>query len=70
MKLKSYQNIPSSGARCVELFEIKGEQYLVIPQLSEDISSDTPNMNGGNSETYVLIYKWQDNISENFIPRK
>lgn len=61
MKLKPYQNIPSSGARGVELFEIKGEQYLAIPQLSEDINGDTPNMNGGNSETYVLIYKWQDN---------
>lgn len=60
MKLVPYQNIPSSGARGVELFEIAGDLYLSIPQLSEDIVGDSPSMNGGNSETFVLVYKWQD----------
>ena len=61
MQLSEYQNIQSSGARCVELFEINGETYLALPQLSEDIAGDPPSMNGGNSDVDVLIFKWQNN---------
>ncbi len=60
MELKEHQLLQTSGARSVEIFEILGERFLAIPQLAEDIAGDPPNMNGGNSEVDVIIYKWQN----------
>lgn len=61
MKLVEHQQLQTSGARDVGLFEIQGETFLAIPQLAEDIAGDPPNMNGGNSEVDVLIYQWRNN---------
>lgn len=59
-KLDLIQSLATSGAREVTPFSIKGEQYLAVPQLAYDILSLPPNMNGGNADADVLIFKRQD----------
>ena len=59
-KLKPHQSLETSGARGVEPFELDGRVFLAIPQLSEDIQGDPPNMNGGNSDLDAIIYRWED----------
>lgn len=66
MKLEAYQGIKTSGARNVCLFEINNELYAAFPQLAEDIKGLPANMNGGNSNTHALIYKWQNHQFELF----
>ncbi|OCH96782.1 hypothetical protein A8135_06395 [Legionella jamestowniensis] len=60
MHLEEYQRLSTSGARGIELFKVDGTLYLAIPQLAEDIPHKPANMNGGNSDTQVLIYRWQE----------
>lgn len=50
-------HLKTSGARDITPFKIKGERYLAIAQLSKDMPNTTPNMNGGNSNVPVLIFK-------------
>ena len=57
-RLTEVQRIPTSGARAVEAFTIDGTHYLAIPQLSYDQKSSPGGMNGGNSNTDVLLLKW------------
>ena len=59
-KLEPHQSLETSGARGVEPFELDGRVFLAIPQLSEDIQGDPPNMNGGNSDLDAIIYRWED----------
>ncbi|MCC5791931.1 MAG: hypothetical protein JJT82_04875 [Legionellaceae bacterium] len=66
MKLIEYQRIQSSGARGVEIFNIEGNTFLAIPQLAEDISTDPPNMNGGNSMVDVVIYQWKNKAFDDY----
>lgn len=51
--------LKTSGARHITPFKIKGRLYLAIAQLSKDIPNTAPNMNGGNSNLPVLVYKEQ-----------
>jgi EPTP domain len=55
--LKEMLRLPTSGARAVERFVIDGESYLAIPQLAYDIPQTEANMNGGNSDTTVPLYR-------------
>ena len=55
--LKEALRLPTSGARAVERFVVEGEAYLAIPQLAEDLPQTEPNINGGNSNTTVLLYR-------------
>jgi EPTP domain len=55
--LKEMLRLPTSGARAVERFVLEGQTYLAIPQLAEDLPQTEPNMNGGNSNTTVLLYR-------------
>ena len=55
--LQEVQRLPTSGARAVERFVVDGEGYLAIPQLAEDLPHTEPNINGGNSNTTVLLYR-------------
>jgi EPTP domain len=60
--LEEVQRLPASGARAVERFVIDRESYLAIPQLAYDIPQTDPNMNGGNSDTTVLLYRRAANM--------
>jgi hypothetical protein len=56
-RLTEYSRIPTSGARAVEHFELDGDSYLAIPQLSYDVEGEDANMNGGDSTTELLILR-------------
>jgi hypothetical protein len=55
--LTPVQRIPTSGARAMELFTVDGMQLLAIPQLAVDIPGQEPSMNGGDSDTDLLLLK-------------
>ena len=58
--LEEIQRLPTSGARAVEHFSVDGDDYLVIPQLAEDIAGQPAYMNGGNSDIDALVFRWAD----------
>jgi hypothetical protein len=49
--------IPTSGARAVEPFELDGMSFLAIPQLAYDMAGEPPGMNGGDSDTDLLLLR-------------
>jgi hypothetical protein len=57
--LLEHQRLPTSGARTALPFELEGELFLAVPQLSEDVAGQKPHMNGGNSNTDMIIFRWQ-----------
>ena len=59
MILIEHQRLPTSGARAVLPFTFAGAQYLVVPQLAVDVPGTPAHMNGGDSDTGALIYRWQ-----------
>ena len=60
MILQEHQRLSTSGARAVLPFVLSGTQYLAIPQLSHDLPGTPAHMNGGDSNTGALLYKWID----------
>lgn len=50
-------HLRTTGARHITPFKISGARYLAVAQLSEDRPNTRPNMNGGNSNVPVLIFK-------------
>ena len=55
--LTEWCRIPTSGARAVEPFELDGTAFLAIPQMSYDRDGTPPGMNGGDSDTDMLILR-------------
>src|ERR1700722_8701178 len=53
--LNEIQRIPTSGARAVAAFTVGGRQLLAIPQLARDAPGSPPGMNGGDSDTDLLL---------------
>jgi hypothetical protein len=53
--LTEVQRIPTSGARAVERVRVAGRDLLAIPQLAVDVSGAPPGMNGGDSDTSLLL---------------
>jgi Domain of unknown function (DUF5624)/EPTP domain len=53
--LTEIQRIPTSGARAVEAVQVAGRDLLAIPQLARDIPGGRPGMNGGDSDTELLL---------------
>ena len=53
--LTEIQRIPTSGARAVAAFTVAGRQLLAIPQLARDAPCSPPGMNGGDSDTELLL---------------
>ena len=49
------QRIPTWGARAVEPVRVAGRDLLAIPQLAKDIPGGPPGMNGGDSDTDLLL---------------
>lgn len=58
--LTEYQSLPTSGARAALAFEIDGRPCLAVPQLASDISGRPADMNGGDSDIEMPIYRWDD----------
>jgi EPTP domain len=57
LTLTETQRIPTSGARAVEAFTVGGQPLLAIPQLARDIPGGPPGMNGGDSDTDLLLLR-------------
>jgi hypothetical protein len=55
--LVEWYRIPTSGARAVEPFDLDGESLLAIPQLAYDVPGTPAHMNGGNSDTELLVLR-------------
>jgi EPTP domain-containing protein len=55
--LTEVQRIPASGARAVEPVSVAGFDFLAIPQLAVDIPDGPPGMNGGDSDTDLLLLR-------------
>ncbi|MGH3207378.1 MAG: hypothetical protein ACRDNO_06435, partial [Trebonia sp.] len=53
--LTEVQRIPTSGARAVEPVRVGGRDLLAVPQLAKDIPGGPPEMNGGDSDTDLLL---------------
>ncbi|KTD64764.1 hypothetical protein [Legionella spiritensis] len=53
------ETLTTSGAREVTPFKLNHEQFLAVAQLAEDIPDTPANMNGGNSDIAVVIFKKQ-----------
>jgi hypothetical protein len=56
--LTEHQRLATSGARAVLAFHAGTQLYLAIPQLAVDIPGTPPYMNGGDSSTDMLLYRW------------
>ncbi|MFM0739187.1 hypothetical protein PQQ51_18265 [Paraburkholderia xenovorans] len=54
------QQLPTSGARAVEVFTNDEGTFLGVPQLARDVAGEAPYMNGGDSDIDAPIYRWQD----------
>ncbi|HYS38433.1 MAG TPA: hypothetical protein VEO01_22680 [Pseudonocardiaceae bacterium] len=57
MYLTEWSRIPTSGARAVEPFELNGLSLLAVPQLAYDIPGQPAHMNGGDSDTDLLVMR-------------
>ena len=55
--LSEVQRIPTSGARAVEHVNVAGLDLLAIPQLAKDAPGTPPGMNGGDSDTELLLLR-------------
>jgi hypothetical protein len=64
--LTELQRIPTSGARAVEVFHVGGTDLLAIPQLARDVPGGAAGMNGGDSDTDLLLLRLVDDRYEQF----
>jgi hypothetical protein len=58
--LTEVQRIPTWGARAVEPLRVGGHDLLAVPQLAKDIPGGPPGMNGGDSDTDLLLLNRAD----------
>jgi hypothetical protein len=63
--LTELQRIPTSGARAVETFAVGGHELLAVPQLALDVPGEKAAMNGGDSDTDLLLLR---RVDERFVP--
>lgn len=55
--LTEVQRLPTSGARAVEVFRFGETLRLAVPQLAYDAEGTPPGINGGTSNTDVLLFE-------------
>ncbi|HEV7743088.1 MAG TPA: hypothetical protein VGO65_11790 [Pseudolysinimonas sp.] len=55
--LTELQRLPTSGARAVAAFELGGLRYIAVPQLAVDAPGTPDGINGGSSDTRVLLHR-------------
>lgn len=58
--LRRVQGLPTSGARAVESFSIGGALFLAVPQLAQDIPGAPANMQAGDSDVAMPVFRWED----------
>lgn len=58
--MESIQELDTSGARAVEVFEHAGVRYLVVPQLAEDVDGQPAQMTLGDSDVDALVFRWEN----------
>lgn len=58
--LRVHQTLATSGARTALPFRLDDTLYLAVPQLAEDSGQPVADMNGGDSDTDMLLYRWAD----------
>jgi EPTP domain len=57
-RLAERGRLPASGARAIAPFRLDGRAYLAIPQLAYDAPGSPPGMNGGDSDTDLLLLRF------------
>lgn len=57
--LRCIQELDTSGARAAATFEHEGARYLAVPQLARDVEGRPADMTAGDSDTQVLVYRWE-----------
>src|ERR1700736_177360 len=57
VSLTETARLHTSGARAVEPFNIDGTLFVAVPQLAIDIPGQTPDINGGDSDTSLLVFR-------------
>lgn len=62
VSLVERQRIHTSGARAVEVFRVGGLDLLAIPQLALDVPGTPANMNGGDSDTELLLLRRESGV--------
>src|ERR1700733_4376225 len=55
--LTEVQRIATTGARAVEPVSVAGLDLLAVPQLAKDVPGTPPGMNGGDSDTELLLLR-------------
>jgi EPTP domain len=58
VRLSEWQRIPTTGARAVEPFTAGGLDLLAIPQLARDVPGCPAGLNGGDSDTDLMLLRW------------
>lgn len=56
--LVTFQKFPTSAARSVEYFTLKGTPYFAVAQFAEDFPNGNDGLDGGNSDITSPIYRW------------
>ncbi|WP_232220485.1 hypothetical protein [Legionella tunisiensis] len=51
------QYLETTGARELTPFTLDNENYIAVAQFAEDIPNTSANMNGGNADVDVIIFK-------------
>jgi hypothetical protein len=57
VSLTETARLQTSGARAVEPFRIDGTTFVAVPQLATDIPGQPPDINGGDSDTSLLVFR-------------
>jgi hypothetical protein len=56
--LREVCRLRTSGARAAAIYELEGSTFLAVPQLAYDIPGTEAHMNGGDSDTDLLVFRW------------
>lgn len=59
--LTEFARVRTSGARAVEPFQLDGLSLLAVPQLAVDVPGSPADMNGGDSDTDLLLLRRNGN---------
>ena len=58
--LRHIDDLKTSGARSAEIFHINKSILLAVPQLAYDLPDTPAHMNGGDSNTDLVIFEWKN----------